>query len=139
MPELDGERNALADGNELLFRQIHPSFMQNGSPTSQAFMPIPKDKGGMSVDRSSVYSASKSFHEYTVVNGFQSVAVFGLTVAEFAVEAIPCYSDPVPATNGFAANPAHCIADFSGLHGSAQKNVAKRLKIVAVARGQKHR
>lgn len=34
----------------LLLHQIHPSFIQYGRVTSQAFRPTPKDEGFLSVD-----------------------------------------------------------------------------------------
>ena len=36
-------------GTTLLLRQIHPSFVQDGRVTSQAFRPTPKDESLLSV------------------------------------------------------------------------------------------
>ena len=33
----------LTDDAEILFRQIHPNFWQDGEPSSQPFMPTPKE------------------------------------------------------------------------------------------------
>jgi len=35
----------LDDGDELLFRQVHPSFIRDGRPSGQAFRPTKKDDG----------------------------------------------------------------------------------------------
>ena len=37
------------DSETLFLRQIHPTFVQNGRPTSQAFRPTPKDENQLSV------------------------------------------------------------------------------------------
>ena len=51
----------LTDPGEVLFRQVHPSWIQAGKPTSQAFRPTPKDRGLLSVSRSSKTTASAAF------------------------------------------------------------------------------
>ncbi|AEI03030.1 hypothetical protein OCA5_c18940 [Afipia carboxidovorans OM5] len=127
----------LIDGAEVLFRQVHPRFYENGVPSSQPFKPTDKDQNLLSVDRSSIVSAEDAHVNY-VNGGFQSSAVFGLTVAEFGYEAIDCHSSPLDGTNGVPKNPAHSHADYSPHTSSRQKNIAKRLKIRALARGQLH-
>jgi hypothetical protein len=42
---MGNDRSPLADDDELLFRQVHPSFVRNGRPSSQAFRPMPKGEG----------------------------------------------------------------------------------------------
>ena len=37
----------LADDDEVLFRQVHPAFVRDGRPSSQAFRPTPKDEGSL--------------------------------------------------------------------------------------------
>ena len=127
----------LADVDEVLFRQIHPSFLDNGKPSSQPFAPTAKDQDKLSVDRSSLTDAASSFALFTGA-GHQSVGVYGLTVGEFGAELIPCLSDPLPAVGAEPANPAHAYADFSGHGPSRQKAKAKRLKQKALARGRLH-
>lgn len=127
----------LDDENELLFRQVHPSFVIDGQVSSQPFHPTDKDDNKLSVDRASLTTAANSHALYTA-NGFSSAAVYALNVAEFAEEALSCVSDPLPAANGLAENPAHAYADYSAFRTNQQKNIAKRLKKKAVARGQQH-
>lgn len=124
----------LGDQDEVLFRQIHPTFYDNSHPASPQFAPTPKDEGKLSVDRSSLTTAAAA-HALFTGNGFQSAAVYGLTVGEFSKEILPCHSDPLPAESGRAANPAHAYADFTTFKVSQQKNIAKRLRNVAVKRG----
>lgn len=127
----------LDDSDEILFRQIHPKFYDNSHPASPQFAPTPKDAGHLSVDRSSKTDAAAA-HALFTGNGFESAAVYGLTVGEFATESLQCYSDPLAAEGKLAANPAHAYADFSAFTGNQQKNIAKRLRNVAVKRGRLH-
>jgi hypothetical protein len=123
----------LTDSEELLFRQIHPSFFENGLPSSQAFRPTKKDNNKLSVDRSSLTTAKAAF-ELFVESGYESAAVYGLKVGEFAAERLPSYPDPLKA-DGKPANPAHAFADFSAFGTNQQKNIAKRLRTKATGKG----
>lgn len=129
--------NPLTSVDEVLFRQIHPNFIQDGEPASDRFKPQPNDAGLMSLDRGSLTTAAASHALYTST-GRQSAAVFGVTVGEFQAETVPCQDDPLAATATAPANPAHALADYTGHADKAQKNISKRLKRKAVARGQLH-
>jgi len=127
----------LTDGHEILFRQIHPDLVQDGEPSSSAFRPKEADDNKLSVDRSAVTSVQAAYRLYTG-NGYKSVAVYGVSVAEFGAHGIPCEEDPLAATELLTANPAHAFASFDGLRGSKQRTLAKRIKKVAIARGILH-
>lgn len=129
--------NKLEDSSEVLFRQIHPNFMEGGEPASDRFRPSERDKNMLSVDRSSRTTAAQSHALYTG-NGLASAAVYGLSVGEFGAEAIECIEDPIEASEGAAANYAHALANYSPHTLKDQKLKAKRLKRVAVARGRLH-
>jgi hypothetical protein len=126
------------DGDdEVLFRQIHPNFYDNSYPGSGQFAPSAKDENKLSVDRASLTTAAES-HSLFTGNGFVSVAVYGVSVAEFSAEGLPCYPDPLMAEGTRAANPAHAYADFSSFTPSQGKKIAKRLRNYAVNRGRLH-
>jgi hypothetical protein len=127
----------LIDESEILFRQIHPSFVEDGQVSSQPFRPTDKDNNKLSVDRSAITDAEKAFVLYTG-NGHSSCAVYGLSVGEFKEHELPCVSDPLDAMDGRLANPAHAYADYSQHGANKQKTLAKRLKIKALARGRLH-
>lgn len=129
--------NELTDGTEVLFRHIHPNFMENGEPSSDRFRPSEKDENLLSVDRSALVSAANA-HALYVGNGRVAVAVFGVTVAEFSSEDISCAKDPTPETATEKANPAHALASYAKHLPKSQKNIAKKLKRLAVERGQLH-
>ena len=125
----------LNDNDEVLFRQIHPSFMDGDRPSSQPFSPTAKDEGKLSVDRSSKTTAESSYWLYTR-NGYESAAVYGLTVGEFSEQDVPCFDDPLPGDEHTLPNPAHAYGDYNGHSASRRKNLAKRLKRKALDRGK---
>lgn len=129
--------NKLIDGEEILFRQIHPNSMEKGEPGSDRFRPTPSDKNMLSTDRSSLTMAAASHALYTST-GRRSAAVFGLSVGEFEREDIKCFEDPLKKSEAEPENHAHALADYSSHAEKAQKLVAKRLKRLAVARGCLH-
>lgn len=120
----------LTELSEVLLRQIHPSFLQDGVPSSQPFSPTPKDDNKLSLDRSSQVEPVASFNNF-IASGQSSVAVFGISVSEFNDETITCRADPIA-----GQNPAHAVADYSA-HGTNQQKIkGKRLKIKALERGR---
>jgi len=126
---------SLSNPEEVLFRQIHPSGLKGGCPCSSCFMPSKSDHGQLSVDRSSITSAEGSHQRYTR-NGRRSVAVFGLSVAEFLTCGVSCFEDPVHDHPTLPDNPAHALADFSALGRSSRRMAAKELKRLAITRGR---
>ncbi|KRA84228.1 hypothetical protein [Altererythrobacter sp. Root672] len=127
----------LTDPNEVLFRQIHPSNFKDGRPASDRFRPQPSDHGKMSVDRAALTSANASHALYSS-SGNLSAAVFGVSVEEFLEESLICLSDPLIATAGQPANPAHALVDYTSFEERKWKNISKRLCIKAIERGQLH-
>jgi hypothetical protein len=127
----------LCDNDELLLRQIHPNFYDNDYPSSVQFAPSAKDDNKLSVDRRSLITPAES-HALFTGNGFQSAAVYGVSVGEFSAEKLPCHPDPLEAEGTRAANPAHAYADFSAVTVSQAKKIAKRLRNNALKRGRLH-
>lgn len=121
----------LKDLDEVLFRQIRSKhLMDQGSPSSEAFRPMPKDDNRLSLDRSSKTTPEWSFGNFRD-KGYDSVAVFGVSVAEFNTLEILCFDDP---RND---NDSYAYADFSTLHSKSHHiRVSKRLKQKAIERGQ---
>jgi hypothetical protein len=127
----------LTESTEVLYRQIHPSYLHEGIPSSDRFRPSARDMNKLSVDRGSLVTAAESHANYTS-SGKASAAVFGLSVREFNVENIGCCSAPVFKTDETEENLAHALADYSPHVDSAQKLVAKRLQRLAIIRGILH-
>ena len=95
----------------LLLRQIHPSFVKLGRPTSAAFRPTPKDEHKLSVYDGDMITAAAAFAHYRGQK-LESVGVLAVTVEECTRQELPVYSSP-------AEFPEHAEIDFSGL-GSSQ-------------------
>jgi hypothetical protein len=122
---------------EVLFRQIHPSFIHDGVPSSQSFTPTPKDEGKLSLDRSKLTDPDISFERF-LQSGQQSAAVYGVSTAEFYEQAIECFSDPIDDADLKLSNPAHAYANYASFSGNFLKNKAKLIKQKALARGCLH-
>jgi hypothetical protein len=111
----------------LLLRQIHPSFVQLGRPTSQAFRPTPKDEHLLSVDDGSRIHPQASWERFTKVQGCRSSGVMAVTKAECSGQELPVIEDGIPF-------PEHCAIDFSNLTKSLVEKKAKALARYAIDR-----
>jgi hypothetical protein len=127
-PETDVER--LADPGELLFRQVHPTWVDDGVPTSQMFAPTPKDEGMLSIARGSLTTAEAAFKHYTTVQKFASAGTWAITVGEADNAGLECFNDDDPELL------AHGFIDFRGLGRKEAKRRAMLLTARARARGR---
>ena len=116
----------------IVFRQIHPSFVQAGLPTSQAFRPTSKDEFKLSVYDGDLISPENAFQHYVNQLNLASVGVMGLAVTECTAVSLAVYSDP----NRFSE---HALIDFSGLLDKYCRTKSKLLRDKAVQRGWLHR
>lgn len=126
-----GPRQELDDETEILFRQIHPSWVHGQRITSQAFRPTKKDEGRLSVDRSAKTTCADSYSNHLAL-GLRTIAVYGVTVGEVIASNCAVMDDPQPDKG------AHAFVEFDGLSKSQTDAVAGRLKDFAVARKQLH-
>lgn len=115
----------------MLLRQVHPSWVQQGRVTSQAFRPTPKDKHLLSVYDGDLITAADSWTHFSGTLGFPSVGVMAVTVAECSTLDLPARPDPEPF-------PEHAVIDFSGLAENQIEKKGKRLKVKAEERGWLH-
>lgn len=115
---------------ELLHRQVHPAFLRDGRPSSQAFAPTAKDDGGLSVSRDSRASADVAFRRHTQDRGLKSAGVWSVSVAECASLSLAAYSDELP------DDDAHALVDFTGLSNSQVRQRADKLAELARRRGR---
>ena len=69
-------------GTTRLLRQIHPSFVQAGFVTSQAFRPTPKDESKLSVYDGDRITPEAAYTHYTTVWELASAGVLAVTVDE---------------------------------------------------------
>jgi hypothetical protein len=115
--------------HEILLRQVHPAWLQNGQPTSQAFRPTPKDQKLLSAYLSSLISAEESWVHYTKAMKLGSAGVWGVSGDDVASAQLTYRPDP-------EAFPEHAVIDYSSCEtGGAAEKASKILKRKALARG----
>lgn len=112
----------------LLWRQIHPSFLQQGSPSSQAFRPTPKDGDRLSFEDGDRVSAEASWRRYTGELKLESVGVLAVSVAECEGQCLGIEADGVPV-------PEHVSVNFGGKSNGQRKTISKLLRDLAMQRG----
>ncbi|WP_273429301.1 hypothetical protein [Marinobacter sp.] len=111
----------MKDDTQLL-RQVHPSFIQNGRVSSQAFRPTPKDDKKLSVYDGDAIDAPKAYEHYTTDLEQLSVGVLAVTVDECKCLELEAQNDPL---ENF---PEHALIDFSAFGTSATEKKAKILR-----------
>lgn len=127
----------LSDEIELLYRQVHPNFVTDAEPSSQAFKPTKKDFGRLSVARGSLTTAAEAFDLYTGPGGHASAGTWAVTVGEVREGSVTLSAfgdpklEPVP-------DPAHAFIDFSERSRREIETKAKLLLAAARARGRLH-
>jgi hypothetical protein len=112
----------------LLYRQVHPSFMQAGRVTSQAFRPTPKDENALSVYDGDLIGPDQAYQHYTQTLKFVSVGCLAVSVNECRNLELATRPDPSPFLE-------HAVIDFSGLEKRQIEKKAKQLKAIAETRG----
>lgn len=116
-------------GTTLLLRQIHPSFVQAGVVTSQAFRPTPKDESKLSVYDGDLIQPQAALIHYTTVWKLATVGAMAVTVDECSAEELPSRPDPL------SDSPEHAIVDFTGLTDNQCYKKSKKLQAKATSRG----
>ena len=111
-----------------LLRQIHPSFVQNGKVTSQAFLPTPKDENKLSVYDGDQITCEESWKHYTNELKLLSDGTQIILYSECTEKDLTVIPDPV-------AFPEHVLIDFTGLSSGQKRSKAKFLRNAAEQRG----
>jgi hypothetical protein len=113
-----------------LFRQIHPSWVQEGDITSQAFTPTKKDRRRLSSYDGTMITAKDSYYHYTADLAQASVGVMAITPQECKDHGLLVSADPLLNFD------SHVVIVFPDeLTKSGTKNKAKYLKEIATRRG----
>ena len=131
----------LTEKDELLFRQVHPSWFDAGQPSSIAFRPSTTDPCP-SVDRQAKTNAATAFVLFTTPkpNGFSGTSdgVWAVSVEEVDAAGVSAWEDPVRATQQTPPNDAHAAIHFDGLGSKREAKAARALKVWANKRGRRH-
>lgn len=125
------------DGNTLLHRQVHPSWVQNNivsaqafeqiTVSSQTFSPTPKDNNKLSVYNGNKYTAESSYIHHT--RSHLSAGV--LSVLKSECESVY----PLTVTEDNDPFDGHSYIDFTQVLSKGQvKAKAQKLRDLAVAR-----
>lgn len=127
----------------LLHRQIHPTWVQNNTISSQAFLaenniaslaftPSEKDDKKLSVYNGEKFSPKESYTHFTLE--YKSTGVLSVTIDEVnSVDNLTVEEDNNPFDG-------HSIIDYSNVENPTQiKKKAKKLKNLAVKRGWTHK
>lgn len=123
----------MADEQRALHRQVHPSWVQNGRISSQAFTPTPKDQGLLSVYDGEQMSPQASWRHYTTVQKLSSAGTVSVLCAEVQEIGLCWRMDPAPF-------PEHAVIDFTALQQPARiKAKAQALAEKARQRGWTYR
>lgn len=112
----------------LLLRQIHPSFVQAGRVTSQAFRPTPKDENHLSVYDGDRIQALAAWQHFVATPGCRSAGIMAVAHGECTAEQLPVNPDGVPF-------PEHVSIDFTAFGKSDIEKKAKVLTRQAQVRG----
>jgi hypothetical protein len=112
----------LTDAEELLYRQVHPSWMRDGRVSSQAFTPTKKDQGQLSTARSAMTSPKGAFRLHTEGRGLPSAGTWAVSVAECEAFELRVFHAPTTCPPEPVADPAHAIVDFSTLESNSRKD-----------------
>lgn len=125
--------NVLDADEELLLRQVHPTWLVDGRPSSQAFRPTRKDEGMVSVNRVTHVTVEEAHAAHTG-RGFASVGVLAITVGDCAPDIKAIEAPMTEADDGFD-DSSHVILDFRGMSNGTVEKQARRLVRLAVERG----
>jgi hypothetical protein len=127
----DGEtaERRLDNPDEFLYRQVHPNWIEDGQPSSQAFKPTKKDEGMLSIALGSKTTAEGAFLHHTQTLELASGGTWAVTVAEVATVDLSSFEQPRE------NSPAHGFIDFRDLARKAIESKAKLLLARARDRG----
>jgi hypothetical protein len=117
------------NGNTLLFRQVHPSWVQDGQITSQVFIPTPKDQKMLSAYDGDLISAEGSWMHFTNELGNESHGVVAVSYEECMNQAVEPKSDPETFNE-------HVLIDYTQHPDNRiKKRISQELKASARQRG----
>lgn len=117
----------LQQADEMLYRQVNPTWLREGRITSQVFNPFPKDKGLLSVTREQMTTAEATYSLFTG-RGLLSAGVVAVKVEECSQTTLEAYHDPEDKV-GFE-DPAHSVIDFRTLI-NMDKERKRRAQVLA--------
>ncbi|MGL5864804.1 MAG: hypothetical protein ACRCYX_02880 [Dermatophilaceae bacterium] len=127
------------DAGELLWRSVHPTFLDGSRITSQAFTPTPKDEGRLSTARSTVVTAADHHDEFCSVLGLPTAGVWAVGLAKVRETGLRAVDDSASNAAPDPCPTGHAYVDFRAAPSrGAVKRAASGLRDAAQARGRIH-
>lgn len=114
----------------MLYRQVHPQWVVDGEPSSQAFKPTKKDQGMLSIALGSKTTAEDAFVHHTQALKLASGGTWAVTVLEVTDLDLRSFEQPLK------DSPAHGFIDFRDLGRGVTESKAKLLRAKARERGR---
>jgi len=102
----------ITDEKELLLRQVNPSFVRAGRPSSKVFEPKPRDAGLLSIVRERTRAAAEAYEFFVKIPKCRSVGILAVTVGDCVSEELPAHDAPLVAADDGIDDDAHGIIDF---------------------------
>ena len=112
----------------LLLRQVHPTFVQQGRVTSQAFRPTPKDENQLSVDNGDRIGPEEAWRRFSAQPDCTSAGVMAVSLGECVACAVSVVEDGIPYAE-------HCYLDFAPYSANQAGKIGKKLVTKAQERG----
>ncbi|HOY80018.1 MAG TPA: hypothetical protein PLN33_19555 [Hyphomonadaceae bacterium] len=122
------EEHKLDNPEEVMLRQVHPNFVQEGRPASRAFRPNSDDSGLFSSDRSAIVTPQQAYEAYQHKDRATG-GCWGVTIDEYSALNLDSYSDPL------VDNGAHALVDFTPHEERLWRSLSKRIHKAAQDRG----
>jgi len=119
----------IATTTDMLWRQIHPAFINSGNVSSAAFRVAKKDVDCLSVSWSQKCDPEEAYRRHTIVRQLVSFGVQAVAIGEVQRADTKAFYDPED------LDDAHSFVDFRGLSRSRQELLASTLRDAAVRRG----
>ncbi|MET9313005.1 hypothetical protein ABZX12_14335 [Kribbella sp. NPDC003505] len=145
-PDLNPGEVELDDTNEWLWRQVNPSWIDEGRCTTQAFQPLssltfkptPKDEGQLSTARNAKATAEVAYEEF-IAQGYQSAGSWAVVVSEVHSTGLRAVDDTESDTAPDPCPTGHTYIDFRILKSRGDiKRAASALRDAAEVRGRCH-
>lgn len=134
----DDEVGLDADSEELIWRNVHPTWIDKGKITSQVFRPTPKDSGQLSGAREEMVTAETHYHEFTTELGLDSSGVWAISVREASGAGVRCVYDAESISKPDPCPTGHTYIDYRGHSGNKIKRIGSALRDSAEERGRRH-
>lgn len=117
---------------ELLHRNAHPGFVDNGRPSSQVFCLHANDAGQLSAQQNSKATAEVAYARY-IARGLESCGVWSVTVMECQSINLSSYDDPIE------ADDSHALIDLTAFNPTQARKRTDKLAAKARLRGCQYR